>query len=502
MKSTPALHGLRCPNDTRFAFRAVVLVAVLCWSPTASVAQSRPGLSRGTDRLQTTLSDCKNRAKQTFELEGYVITREMPDAYMAIKGPYTVVIICGQRSPSDVDFNVVVASDGGYIDDERDRLGARMIRPTVDGTGGRSTPPGPTGGGGTPAPTGAGTSPTGPQGGGGTSTTSSGAGSVNLAYLRPARQSSIYEDPSRKPDDAQRGNDGVKNRGAGFHTRSEPNAWWQVELYDEYPIAEVRLFNRLDCCSDRARTVQVLLSRDGNSWTRVFANDGTIFGGVDGDKPLRVPVDGVRARFVRLQLAETNYLHLDEVEVYGRGVNWIEDSAARRATIATGPMDVGPNLALNRPTRQSSVYAGVPADLAGGADGIKNGGLGFHTQSEPTAWWQVDLGTVKSLTEIRVFNRLDCCGERARTIQVLLSNDGSRWETVYINDGRYFWRQGRQAAARVGHGILGPVRPAPTRRDQLPSPGRGGDLLNGKNRRTARRSHSASLPVFLSTAGA
>jgi len=49
----------------------------------------------------------------------------------------------------------------------------------------------------------------------------------------------------------------------------------------------------------------------------VFGNPGTVFG-ADGS-PLRVSVKGLSARFVRLQLAETNYFHLDEVQVYGAG---------------------------------------------------------------------------------------------------------------------------------------------------------------------------------------
>ena len=83
-------------------------------------------------------------------------------------------------------------------------------------------------------------------------------------------------------------------------------------------LAEVRIFNRLDCCSERARTILILLSNDGSNWTRVFANDGSVFGGQSDGRPLRVLLNGKTARYVRLQLNETNYLHLDEVEIYGQ----------------------------------------------------------------------------------------------------------------------------------------------------------------------------------------
>jgi hypothetical protein len=134
----------------------------------------------------------------------------------------------------------------------------------------------------------------------------------NLALKKTATQSSVYPPIPLKPEGAI---DGEKTGGFGFHTDLEPNPWWQVDLGAVKNLTEIRIFNRLDCCSERARTIQVLLSNDGVNWTRVFANDGSVFGGRDG-KFLRVSLKGQSARFVRLQLNETNYLHLDEVEIY------------------------------------------------------------------------------------------------------------------------------------------------------------------------------------------
>jgi hypothetical protein len=230
--------------------------------------------------------------------------------------------------------------------------------------------------------------------------------------------------------------DGVKNSDWGFHTKLEPGAWWDVDLGGEYALTEVRIFNRLSE-PDRARTIQVLLSSDGSNWRRVYSHNGERFGGAADNNPLRVPLDH-SARYLRLQLAEANYLHLDEVEVYGNeGTTWLEDAAT--ATIGGGS-GTGTNLALRRPASQSSIYEGyrVEGQSGQGNDGVKNGGLGFHTKLEPNPWWQVDLGTVSPISEIRIFNRLDCCADRARTIQVLFSNDGSTWTRVFANDGRIF----------------------------------------------------------------
>jgi hypothetical protein len=149
---------------------------------------------------------------------------------------------------------------------------------------------------------------------------SQGGDSGNLALNKPARQSS-----ARYPG-SQGGVDGIKNGQFGFHTEEEPNAWWDVDLQHTVAISEVRVFNRRDN-ADRARTLQVLLSQDGATWTRVYAHGGSIFG-ADG-QPLRIPLNGAVGRWVRLQLAESNflqlnstdYLHLDEVEVLG----WIRE---------------------------------------------------------------------------------------------------------------------------------------------------------------------------------
>jgi hypothetical protein len=139
------------------------------------------------------------------------------------------------------------------------------------------------------------------------------SGSPNLALNQPAKQSSTSR--WSQPNDAKGAVDGVKNGSFGFHTAEEPNPWWQVDLGAAKPITEVRVFNRLDYNPERARTLQVFVSNDGKNWTRLFANDGTIFGGADGH-PLKIMFKGTTARFVRLQLAETTYFHLDEVEIY------------------------------------------------------------------------------------------------------------------------------------------------------------------------------------------
>lgn len=137
---------------------------------------------------------------------------------------------------------------------------------------------------------------------------------VNLARGKHASQSSTSS--WSRANDAEGAVDGTINGGYGFHTENERNPWWQVDLGNHASLTEVRLFNRLDCCAERARTVQVLLSDDARSWRTVYRHNGTLFGGKDG-KPLVVRLGGESARYLRLQLNEANWFHLDEVEVCG-----------------------------------------------------------------------------------------------------------------------------------------------------------------------------------------
>jgi len=140
---------------------------------------------------------------------------------------------------------------------------------------------------------------------------------VNLALGRPATQSSFSQWST--PIGAQGAVDGIKNGGFGFHTQLQASPWWQVDLGAVRLVDRVVVFNRQDCCAERARTLQVLLSDNGAVFRTVYVHDGSIFGGARDGHPLQVMLNGAAARFVRLQLAATDYFHLDEVEVFGRG---------------------------------------------------------------------------------------------------------------------------------------------------------------------------------------
>jgi hypothetical protein len=143
----------------------------------------------------------------------------------------------------------------------------------------------------------------------------------NLALNKPALQSSTgraswHDEPAL---DAIGATNGMITGYYSFCTNTQLEPWWQVDLGAPVPIQEVVVFNRIDTFprgADLSVNLQILLSQDGEHWSRVFERrDEAPFGGADGN-PLRVLIYGRVARFVRLSLPGLGTLCLDEVEIY------------------------------------------------------------------------------------------------------------------------------------------------------------------------------------------
>jgi len=117
-------------------------------------------------------------------------------------------------------------------------------------------------------------------------------------------------------------------------------------------------------------------------------------------------------------------------------------AATSQSPAASGPVV---NLALHKPATQSSVYRGTGIDQGPqfGNDGIlesrpRDPYLLVMTEADNPPWWQVDLQGVYTLTQLKLYNRKACCQERAKTVQVMLSADGTHWERAYAHNGKSF----------------------------------------------------------------
>jgi hypothetical protein len=85
------------------------------------------------------------------------------------------------------------------------------------------------------------------------------------------------------------------------------------------------------------------------------------------------------------------------------------------------------NFAVGRPAFQSPDPGWAPAERA--VDGNTNGAWQAdsvtHTDLAAGPWWWVDLGSVRHIQGIRLFNRTDCCSSRLSHYQVFVSADST-----------------------------------------------------------------------------
>jgi hypothetical protein len=140
---------------------------------------------------------------------------------------------------------------------------------------------------------------------------------TNIALGGKTSQSSEHPDVALSPISAV---NGVRTGTFGFHTLLEQNPWWSVDLGDTRAFDLIVIYNRLDGpCQPRSRSLQVLVSDNATEWVLLYDHDGTVFGGIDG-RPLIIKCPGTKARHVRIRLREKNFLHLDQVEIYGESI--------------------------------------------------------------------------------------------------------------------------------------------------------------------------------------
>ena len=85
--------------------------------------------------------------------------------------------------------------------------------------------------------------------------------------------------------------------------------------------------------------------------------------------------------------------------------------------VQSGEMYWSENLALGKPTKQSSTHGNAGPSRA--VDGNRNSNFDSssctHTQSKKGSWWQVDLEAIYEIRDVVITNRGDCCGKLNQT---------------------------------------------------------------------------------------
>ncbi len=144
----------------------------------------------------------------------------------------------------------------------------------------------------------------------------------NLSRGRSAEMSSVDPAWAAAASTAQEAAGAVSGRLTGcyqIHSAPEITPWWQVDLGQSCLINEIRVFNRNDVALERERHLVLSCSPDGAAWTILARRDAAEdFGGGAAPRPWRwwrdIPFE---ARFVRITLDGSTFLHLDQVELFG-----------------------------------------------------------------------------------------------------------------------------------------------------------------------------------------
>jgi hypothetical protein len=126
---------------------------------------------------------------------------------------------------------------------------------------------------------------------------------ADLTRGKPWRTSSTLQQACVSPERS------CPQRGYFFvHTYEEASPWLEFDLGTPQTFRSLRVFNRRDCCGERALPLLVEVSNDHVHWREVVRRD-TIF------TTWRASVSPTRARWVRFRVAHRSFLHLFDVRI-------------------------------------------------------------------------------------------------------------------------------------------------------------------------------------------
>ncbi len=128
----------------------------------------------------------------------------------------------------------------------------------------------------------------------------------NLALHQKVTVSSMHATWGKDPSQLVDGN----RAELGIHTQEGANQNATIDLGEAHSISKVVVYNRTDCCQDRAAPLKIEVSVDGNQYKKVAERNEPF------DPEWTATFFPTKARYVRLTNMSANFLHLNEVEVY------------------------------------------------------------------------------------------------------------------------------------------------------------------------------------------
>lgn len=133
--------------------------------------------------------------------------------------------------------------------------------------------------------------------------------------------------------------------------------------------------------------------------------------------------------------------HLKDTHSFSAAID--EEIEFNRCQIEPMPLPAvaAPLVSAGKRATQSSISAAsvgrtVEDDAAGAVNGSISKKYNFHTASEDSPWWKLDLGDEYRIHEVRLFNRLEHVKIAARALRfdILVSDDDVEWTVAFSKD--------------------------------------------------------------------
>jgi hypothetical protein len=126
---------------------------------------------------------------------------------------------------------------------------------------------------------------------------------ADVAVRKPWAVSSVFDAVCNSPE-----HDCPQKKGYFFHTQDEPSPWLEIDLTHSERISGARVFNRRDCCAERAVPLAIEVSEDHQTWREVARKTGVF-------DSWRASFSPVSARWVRFRVTRRSFLHLYDVRI-------------------------------------------------------------------------------------------------------------------------------------------------------------------------------------------
>ncbi|MFM2032637.1 MAG: hypothetical protein RLZZ297_1402, partial [Chloroflexota bacterium] len=174
------------------------------------------------------------------------------------------------------------------------------------------------------------------------------------------------------------------NRGTFNHTLYDNKPYWQIDLGSSQDIRSVTVFPRNDCCGERIVNAMVFLTDTDLGDSRdIAANKTATVRAYDGSQAWKMMncntqsacalgwaerrdvtfAAGTRARYVRIQLDATQYLHLAEVRVNNKPIDPCDDTASCPVLTEGGADFSGAKYIAIDPPTSAAAFEGSAANF-------------------------------------------------------------------------------------------------------------------------------------------